>query len=88
MGLGAVTAASWEWRGWWLEGAVGDWRPDLVNESNEHTIGAKEITGRKNVSFKQQNPGAFLGTTKETKTPLLGTFWTRVLSSLRWLKVA
>ena len=35
-----------------------------------------------------EKPGAFLGTTKETKKPLFGTFWTHVWSGLRWLKVA
>ena len=30
VGLGA---SSWEGRGWWVEGAEGDWRPDLANKS-------------------------------------------------------
>ena len=42
----------------------------------------------KDTQIRRQNPGAFLGTTKETKTPLFGTFWAPVLSGFRWLKVA
>ena len=41
--------------------------------------------------FRQQNSGAFLGTTKETKTPFLApsgpTFWV-AWGGLKWLKVA
>ena len=33
VGLGTF---SWEGRGWGVEGAVGDWRPDLVNKSAEN----------------------------------------------------
>ena len=34
--MGGLGALSWEGRGWGLDGAVRDWRPDLVNKSAEN----------------------------------------------------
>ena len=45
--------------------------------------------------LRRQNPGAFLGKTKETIAPFLGTFWTHILSGcvcvcvcVEWLELA
>ena len=42
------------------------------------------LESRVDAVIRRPNPGAFLGTTKETKTPLFGTFW----AAEKWLKVA